>query len=291
MTAIALTIAGSDSGGGAGIQADLKTFSALGVYGASVLTAITAQNTLGVSAVEDVSAAMIEAQIKAVLSDLSVKAIKIGMLSREDTIRTVADGLQQYVGPVVLDPVMVATSGDRLLRDDAVAALKAVLMPRVDLITPNLFEAAILTGLPVAQTHEDVVRQAEQLRREGARAVLIKGGHGGGSECVDVLLTERGAFHAFRYPRLETTSDHGTGCTLSAAIAAQLAHGHDLLTSVTVAKDYLHAALAAGRYLSVGQGHGPVHHFFAQWPAEQDRPRQPDHGRISVKEKAGTKVG
>lgn len=277
MTAIALTIAGSDSGGGAGIQADLKTFSALGVYGASVLTAITAQNTLGVSAVEDVSASMIDAQIKGVLSDLSVKAIKIGMLSREDTIRTVADGLQQYAGRVVLDPVMVATSGDRLLRDDAVAALKSLLMPRVDLITPNLFEAAILTGLSVAQTHADVVRQAEQLRKEGARAVLIKGGHGGGSECVDVLLMEDGALHEFRYPRLETTNDHGTGCTLSAAIAAQLAHDHDLLTSVTIAKDYLHAALAAGRFLAVGQGHGPVHHFFAQWPAEQDRSRQPDH--------------
>ncbi|MDP9835537.1 hydroxymethylpyrimidine/phosphomethylpyrimidine kinase [Neorhizobium huautlense] len=265
MTAIAITIAGSDSGGGAGIQADLKTFSALGVYGASVLTAITAQNTLGVSAVEDVSVSMIEAQIEAVLSDLSVKAIKIGMLSREDTIKTVADGLQAYAGPVVLDPVMVATSGDRLLRDDAVMALKAVLMPRVDLITPNLFEAAILTGLPVAQTHENVVRQAEQLRSDGARAVLIKGGHGGGSECVDVFLTDRGEFQEFRYPRLETTNDHGTGCTLSAAIAARLALGENLLDAVTAAKHYLHAALSAGRSLAIGKGRGPVHHFFGQW--------------------------
>lgn len=265
MTAIALTIAGSDSGGGAGIQADLKTFSALGVYGASVLTAITAQNTLGVSAVEDVSAVMIEAQMQAVLSDLDVNAIKIGMLSREDTIRTVADGLQACAGPVVLDPVMVATSGDRLLRDDAVAALKAVLMPRVDLITPNLFEAAILTGLPVAQTQDDVLRQAEQLRKEGARAVLIKGGHGGGSECVDVLLTDHGEFREFRYPCLETTNDHGTGCTLSAAIAARLALGDNLLDAVTAGKHYLHAALSAGRSFSIGKGRGPVHHFFGQW--------------------------
>ncbi|MEB2844250.1 bifunctional hydroxymethylpyrimidine kinase/phosphomethylpyrimidine kinase [Rhizobiales bacterium RZME27] len=291
MTAIALTIAGSDSGGGAGIQADLKTFSALGVYGASVLTAITAQSTLGVSAVEDVSASMIDAQMKAVLSDLDVNAIKIGMLSREDTIRTVADGLQQYAGPVVLDPVMVATSGDRLLRDDAVAALKSLLMPRVTLITPNLFEAAILTGLPVAETHADVVWQAEQLRIEGAAAVLIKGGHGGGIDCVDVLLTDRNTFHEFRYPRLQTINDHGTGCTLSAAIAAQLAHGHDLLTSVAIAKDYLHEALAAGRFLAVGHGHGPVHHFFAQWPAPRDLSLQTDRVSMGSKEQAGTKAG
>lgn len=295
MTAIALTIAGSDSGGGAGIQADLKTFSALSVYGATVLTAITAQNTLGVSAVEDVSVPMIEAQMQAVLSDLAVGAIKIGMLSREDTIRAVAEGLDRFDGPVVLDPVMVATSGDRLLRDDAVTALKSLLMPRVDLITPNLFEAAILTGLPVAQTREDVVRQAEQLRKDGARAVLIKGGHGGDSECVDVLLTDQDALHEFRYPRLETGNDHGTGCTLSAAIAAQLAHGHDLLTSVTVAKDYLHAALAAGRFLEIGNGHGPVHHFFAQWRVEQPPLASPsralNQGRIDGKGQAGTKAG
>lgn len=160
MTLIALTIAGSDSGGGAGIQADLKTFSALGVYGASVLTAVTAQNTLGVSAIEDISVSMVAAQMQAVLADLVVNAIKIGMLSREDTIRTVAEGLRGFDRPVVLDPVMVATSGDRLLRDDAVAELKLALMPRADIITPNLFEAAILTGLPVAETPEEVARQA-----------------------------------------------------------------------------------------------------------------------------------
>jgi hydroxymethylpyrimidine/phosphomethylpyrimidine kinase len=265
MTAIALTIAGSDSGGGAGIQADLKTFSALGVYGASVLTAVTAQNTRGVSAVEDVSISMIAAQMKAVLSDLSVDAVKIGMLSKEDTIEAVADGLQGYEGPVVLDPVMVATSGDRLLRDDAVAALKCRLMPRADLLTPNLYEAAILTGQPLAATPEDAIRQAQQLRNEGARAVLVKGGHGSGAECVDVLVAERGDLHEFRSPRLETTSDHGTGCTLSAAIAAQLAKRHDLLVSLAVAKDYLHSALMEGDALAIGRGRGPVHHFFAHW--------------------------
>jgi hydroxymethylpyrimidine/phosphomethylpyrimidine kinase len=265
MTAIALTIAGSDSGGGAGIQADLKTFSALGVYGASVLTAVTAQNTRGVSAVEDVSISMIAAQMQAVLGDLSVDAVKIGMLSKEDTIRAVADGLQGYEGPVVLDPVMVATSGDRLLRGDAVAALKCRLMPRADLLTPNLYEAAILTGRPLAATPEDAMRQAQQLRNEGARAVLVKGGHGSGAECADVLVTERGDLHEFRSPRLETTSDHGTGCTLSAAIAAQLAKRHDLLASLAVAKDYLHSALIAGDTLAIGRGRGPVHHFFAHW--------------------------
>ncbi|WFR97869.1 bifunctional hydroxymethylpyrimidine kinase/phosphomethylpyrimidine kinase [Rhizobium tumorigenes] len=264
MTLIALTIAGSDSGGGAGIQADLKTFSALGVYGASVLTAVTAQNTLGVFAIEDISVSMVAAQMQAVLDDLQVNAIKIGMLASYDIIRTVAEGLRHFEGPVVLDPVMVATSGDRLLRDDAVAALKLAMMPRADLITPNLFEAAILTGLPLAETPEEVSRQALQLQKENARAVLIKGGHGQGSECVDTLLTTDGAFHAFKSPRLETPNSHGTGCTLSAAIAAQLAHGFDLPTSVGMAKDYLHAALTAGQDLRIGKGRGPVHHFYAR---------------------------
>ncbi|MDR6759310.1 hydroxymethylpyrimidine/phosphomethylpyrimidine kinase [Mycoplana sp. BE70] len=265
MTAIALTIAGSDSGGGAGIQADLKTFSALGVYGASVLTAITAQNTLGVSAVEDVSVPMIEAQMRAVLSDLPVNAIKIGMLSRAETIRAVGDSLQKYDGPIVLDPVMVATSGDRLLRDDAVAALKSILMPRVDLITPNLLEAAMLTGMPIAETHDEVVAQGRSLQSNGAPAVLIKGGHGVGIECVDVLLTKDGDSHQFCSPRLQTFNDHGTGCTLSSAIAAHFATGYDILAGVTAAKTYLHAALTGGSDLRIGQGRGPVHHFFSQW--------------------------
>lgn len=266
MTAIALTIAGSDSGGGAGIQADLKTFSALGVYGASVLTAITAQNTLGVAAVEDVSVAMIEAQMTAVLTDLCVDAIKIGMLSRVETIQAVARGLDQCARPVVLDPVMVATSGDRLLQNDAVAALKSSLMARADLITPNLFEAAILTDGAIARTPDDVMRQAEQLREEGARAVLIKGGHGDGDECIDLLLAGDGQHHHFRHPRLATVNDHGTGCTLSAAIAARLACGDDLWTAVAAARDYLQAALKAADALAIGHGRGPVHHFFAQWP-------------------------
>lgn len=265
MTAVALTIAGSDSGGGAGIQADLKTFSALGVYGASALTAITAQNTKGVSAVEDVSTSMVAAQMQAVLGDLAVAAIKIGMLSRRETIETVADGLQAYRGPVVLDPVMVATSGDRLLRDDAVAALRSRLMPRADLITPNLPEAAMLTGMPLASTLDAAINQARALQARGARAVLVKGGHGQGRECVDVLLEADGRLHHFLRPRVNTTNDHGTGCTLSAAITARLVHGHDLPQAVATAMEYLHQALEAGRFLKVGTGRGPVHHFFGQW--------------------------
>lgn len=264
MTTIALTIAGSDSGGGAGIQGDLKTFSALGIYGASVLTAITAQNTLGVSAVEDVSVAMIAAQMEAVFTDLSVNAIKIGMLSRTQTIRAIADGLADYTGPVVLDPVMVATSGDRLLHDDAVSAIKSVLMPRVTIITPNLFEAAILTGRPVARTLEEVTLQAYRLQEEGAQAVLIKGGHGKGRECVDVLLEADGTTHHFRRPRVETINDHGTGCTLSAAITARLAEGETRTSAVHLARDYVQNALIAGRSLNVGKGRGPIDHFFAQ---------------------------
>ncbi|MFK0333810.1 bifunctional hydroxymethylpyrimidine kinase/phosphomethylpyrimidine kinase [Rhizobium sp. NPDC090275] len=262
MTVIGLTIAGSDSGGGAGIQADLKTFSALGVYGASVLTAITAQNTIGVAAIEEVSAAMVSAQMRAVLGDLAVDAIKIGMLSRRETIETVADGLQGYRGPVVLDPVMAATSGDRLLRDDAVAVLKARLMPRVDLITPNLHEAAILTGEMIAATTDAAMHQARMLQAGGACSVLVKGGHGTGRECIDILLTAEGELHQFVRPRLATTNDHGTGCTLSAAIAARLAKGDGLAAAVAAAGDYLHAALIAGRDLKVGGGRGPVHHFF-----------------------------
>lgn len=201
----------------------------------------------------------------AVLSDLSVGAIKIGMLSRTETIRTVADGLLAYEGPVVLDPVMVATSGDRLLRDDAVTAIRRILMPMVDLVTPNLVEAAILTGRPVAERLEDVVAQARALQGDGARAVLIKGGHGTGMECVDILLMRNGESHAFRVPRLETSNDHGTGCTLSAAIAAHLAKGDDLLDAVAAAKDYLHSALTVGQAFLIGRGRGPVHHFFGQW--------------------------
>jgi hydroxymethylpyrimidine/phosphomethylpyrimidine kinase len=265
MTAIALTIAGSDSGGGAGIQADLKTFSALGVYGASVITALTAQNTLGVQGVHDVPAVFIRQQMNSVLADLDVKAIKIGMLSRQETIRAVAAELAQVSEvPVVLDPVMVAASGDLLLRASAIKALKSILMPRAIVITPNLHEAAALTGQPVATSEEDMERQARLLHEAGARAVLIKGGHGSGSESVDILITAYGT-QRYAAPRIDTSNVHGTGCTLSSAIAAGLAKGLSLDSACRAAKVYITAAIAASSRLKVGHGHGPAHHFHQWW--------------------------
>lgn len=266
MTAIALTIAGSDSGGGAGIQADLKTFSALGVYGASVITAITAQNTKGVTAVEDVSAGVIAAQMDAVFSDLDIKAIKIGMVSRIDTIGTIAERLRQQSLPVVLDPVMVATSGDRLLREEAIETLRADLLPLATLATPNLPEAALLSGSAIATDRAAVVGQAERILSLGVRAVLIKGGHGSGPDSVDLLLDGE-SMQEFSMPRIETKNTHGTGCTLAAAITAHLALGLPLEDAIGLAKEYLQGALVAGRELHVGQGHGPVHHFYRWWNA------------------------
>ncbi|GGE15392.1 hydroxymethylpyrimidine/phosphomethylpyrimidine kinase [Aureimonas endophytica] len=266
MTAIALTIAGSDSGGGAGIQADLKTFSALGVFGASAITAVTAQNTRGVTLVEDLSPAMVGAQIDAVLSDLAVGAIKIGMVSRAETARAIADGLRRHGRRAVLDPVMVATSGDRLLRADAVAALRSELLPLADLVTPNLPEAAILSDLPLAEDEAAMRLQAERILEAGPKAVLMKGGHGRGATSTD-LLFDGDRLLRFEAPRLATTHDHGTGCTLSAAIAAGLAKGLGLEAAVGEAKAYLTAALRAAEALKVGSGRGPVHHFHGWWPA------------------------
>ncbi|SIQ34088.1 hydroxymethylpyrimidine kinase /phosphomethylpyrimidine kinase [Rhizobium sp. RU20A] len=267
MTAIALTIAGSDSGGGAGIQADLKTFSALGVYGASVITAVTAQNTRGVSAVADIAPDMVAAQMQAVFSDLDVGAVKIGMVSRVETIEAIADGLRDFTGPVVVDPVMVATSGDRLLRPDAIAVLIDRLLPRAAVVTPNLPEAALLTGQSVAATPEAVRAQAAHLLAAGAASVLMKGGHGHGPLCVDYLVEQDGIL-TLTAPRVDTLNDHGTGCTLAAAITAGLARGLCLTEAVRQAKTYLQAALEAGRHLSVGSGHGPVHHFHGWWEAD-----------------------
>ncbi|WP_336485226.1 bifunctional hydroxymethylpyrimidine kinase/phosphomethylpyrimidine kinase [Methylobacterium nigriterrae] len=267
MTPIAVTVAGSDSGGGAGIQADLKTFSALGVYGASVITALTAQNTLGVQAIHDIPPAFVAAQIESVFSDLSVTAIKIGMLSQAGVIETVADALDRHATgvPVVLDPVMVATSGDRLISDDAVDALRRRLMPRADVITPNLPEAAALLGEPVAESENAAVAQARRLVALGARAVLIKGGHAEGSESVDHLVTRDGHLRRFATSRIATRNTHGTGCTLSSAVAAGLARGLPLMKAVDEAKHYITAAIAAANRLRIGQGHGPVHHFHASW--------------------------
>jgi hydroxymethylpyrimidine/phosphomethylpyrimidine kinase len=264
MTAIALTIAGSDSGGGAGIQADLKTFSALGTYGASVLTAVTAQNTQGVSAVEDISPSMIAAQMQAVFGDLEVDAVKIGMVSRSQTIGVIADGLAAFRGPVVVDPVMVATSGDRLLQEEAIETLIARLLPLAAVVTPNLPEAALLTGRGIATRQDEMVEQAEIILSFGAGAVLIKGGHGSGASSTDLLVTPEGVTE-LSAPRIDTSNDHGTGCTLAAAVTAGLARGLLLADACHAAKTYLHAALSAGRELKVGQGRGPVHHFHAWW--------------------------
>ncbi|WP_276559126.1 bifunctional hydroxymethylpyrimidine kinase/phosphomethylpyrimidine kinase [Ensifer adhaerens] len=264
MTAIAVTIAGSDSGGGAGIQADLKTFSALGVYGASVITAVTAQNTRGVSAVEDISPTVVAAQIDAVFSDLAIGAVKIGMVSRRETIGVIAAGLKRYHRQAVIDPVMVATSGDHLMRPDAIATLKEELLPLALILTPNLPEAALLTGRRIAETETEIARQAEMLLKLGVRSVLMKGGHGKGKEATDVLFGEGGVLSLSR-PRIETSNDHGTGCTLSAAIAAGLAKGKSIEDAVVAAKAYLHDALVAADRLTIGQGRGPVHHFHHWW--------------------------
>lgn len=266
MTAIALTIAGSDSGGGAGIQADIKTFSALGVYATSVITAITAQNTKGVTGVEDISTAMIAGQMDAVLSDLKVGAVKIGMVSRTETIKAIADGLRRYELRPVLDPVMVATSGDRLLQEDAIDALIAELVPLARIVTPNLPEAALLTSTPIATDRGAMLRQAEMIMKAGAGAVLVKGGHGKGTDSTDLLFDGTDIVE-LAAPRIETRNDHGTGCTLAAAVTAHLARGLELREAVAAAKDFLHQAIAAGRGLKIGEGRGPVHHFHRWWAA------------------------
>ncbi|MEM9604551.1 MAG: bifunctional hydroxymethylpyrimidine kinase/phosphomethylpyrimidine kinase [Pseudomonadota bacterium] len=264
MTAIALTIAGSDSGGGAGIQADLKTFSALGVYGASVLTAVTAQNTRAVTAVQDIEPGVIAAQIDAVCSDLDVGAIKIGMLSSVTIIDVVADALADVRCPVVLDPVMVAKSGDALLARDAVAHLRTRLLPLAHVVTPNLPEAAQLLDGEPAHTPDEMAEQANALRALGAGAVLMKGGHAEGAVCTDVLVGGDGS-ERFEAERVRTRNTHGTGCTLSSAIAAHLARGHTLPSAVAASHRYLQAAIRAADTLAIGSGHGPVHHFHALW--------------------------
>ena len=274
MTPIAVTIAGSDSSGGAGIQADLKTFSALGVYGASVITALTAQNTKGVTGIHDVPADFITAQIDAVFSDLAVDAVKIGMLSQVSTIKAVAAGLDRHrAKSVVLDPVMVATSGDRLLNLDAIEQLVQRLFPRAVVITPNLLEAAAILGRPVAEGEIAMRTQAERLLLLGANAVLIKGGHGGGHESVD-LLVERDNVTRLASPRIETRNTHGTGCTLSSAVAAGLAKGLPLVNAVREAKTYVSGAIAASGELTIGAGHGPVHHFHQWWRKTAKNPAE-----------------
>jgi hydroxymethylpyrimidine/phosphomethylpyrimidine kinase len=260
---IALTIAGSDSSGGAGIQADLKTFAAFGVYGASVITALTAQNTQGVTGIHQVPADFVTAQIDAVFGDLDVKAAKIGMVAERSVIDAIAAGLARWSPRhVVLDPVMVATSGDRLLAPDAIEALRSKLIPRAVLITPNLPEAAALLDEPVALSEAAIQGQGKRLLAMGCGAVLIKGGHGQGAESIDYFITHDGVI-ALAAPRIATKNTHGTGCSLSSAIAAGLAKGDALETAVRSAKIWISAAISAADRLGVGHGYGPIHHFHA----------------------------
>jgi hydroxymethylpyrimidine/phosphomethylpyrimidine kinase len=264
-----LTIAGSDSGGGAGIQADLKTFAAHGAYGMSALTAVTAQNTRAVTAVHELPPALVEAQIDAVFDDLGVDGVKIGMLASAPIVRAVARSLARWRRdggpPVVLDPVMVAKSGDPLLADDAVEALIEELLPLATLVTPNLPEARRMTGLATGDDDEERLAAARALAGRGP-AVLVKGGHGESEEVVD-LLVELGPeerVRRFRHPRLATTATHGTGCTLSSAIAVRLARGEALEGAVAGGIEYLLGAMAAARPL--GSGHGPVDHLYRLFP-------------------------
>jgi hydroxymethylpyrimidine/phosphomethylpyrimidine kinase len=258
---VALTIAGSDSSGGAGIQADLKTFAAFGVYGASAITALTAQNTRGVRGIHPVPPAFVTAQIDAVFDDLDVNAVKIGMLAELATIEAIAASLSRWKpGHIVLDPVMVATSGDRLLSTDAVSLLRERLIPKATLITPNLPEAAALLGEAVASDEATIRSQGKKLLAMGVHAVLIKGGHGQGAESIDYLFIGSSVI-ALPAPRIATVNTHGTGCSLSSAIAAGLAKGEALEQAVRAAKTWISAAIAAADGLGIGHGHGPIHHF------------------------------
>ncbi len=265
---VALTVAGSDPSGGAGIQADLKTFSALGAYGTAVLTALTAQNTRGVTGVHAVPAEFVGLQLRTLFDDVTVHATKLGMLGTADVVREVAATLAgRPGGPVVCDPVMVSTSGSRLIDEAAVDAVRSALLPVADLLTPNVPEAAALLDVPPATDLDGMVEQAHALLALGPRAVLLKGGHLVGDESVDVLVTAAGATPT-RRPRVATTATHGTGCTLSSALAALAARegAADWLPLVERARDYLQVALAGGEGLGIGSGNGPVHHFAGIWP-------------------------
>lgn len=261
---VVLTIAGSDSGGGAGIQADLKTMSATGSYGCSVITAITSQNTQGVSAIFPIPLEHIESQLDAVFTDLNIVAVKIGMLADARIIEVVAHKIRQYQPQfLVLDPVMVATSGDVLLEQSAINSLKERLIPLADIITPNLPEGAALTGRSIVQSEAAMNEMVDDLRALGAKAVLLKGGHLESDKQSNDLLITADSLELLSAQRIVTQNTHGTGCTLSSAIASYLGQGHNLSQSVHLAKQYISGAITHAGELNIGQGHGPVHHFFA----------------------------
>lgn len=263
-TPITLTIAGSDSGGGAGIQADIKAISATGSYACSVITALTAQNTQGVSGILAVEPEFVEQQLDSVFTDLDVKAVKVGMLSGSNIIRVVAAKLRQYQPKhLVVDPVMVATSGDLLLQQDAISSLKSELLPLADVITPNLPEAAALLGIAIPHSEQEMANMIDGLREIGAKSVLLKGGHlEQDTNSTDLLILANDVIR-MSTPRIPTSNTHGTGCTLSSATASFLAQGIELTTAVQCAKSYITKAISHADELEVGSGHGPVHHFFA----------------------------
>lgn len=275
-----LSIAGSDSSGGAGVQADLKTVAALGCYGMTAITALTAQNTVGVRAIHGVPPQMLRDQIDAVIEDLGVHAVKIGMLHSSDIVRTVAEAMDRHaLKSVVLDPVMVATSGAVLISDPAIAVLVSELFHRVTVVTPNLDEASLLVGRPVA--NEDAMEvAARELIGRGAQAVLLKGGHLPGNSVSDLLMTRDGATHWMRVPRIMTTNTHGTGCTLSTAIAVHLALGCSLLEAVMAAREFVRAALKAGVSVRTGNGDGPLNHGYAPHPMRLRRFEPPAASQV-----------
>lgn len=260
---VVLTIAGSDSSGGAGIQADLKTMSAIGVFGTSAITAITAQNTCEVRAIQGIEPDIVRQQIEAVLDDLPCTTVKLGMLYSRATIETIADCLQRYpLRNIVLDPVMVSTSGCRLIEEEAISAVKTLLLPQATVITPNIPEAEILSGLAI-DSEKDMEKAANRLFQAGCRAVLVKGGHLKGAESCDILFMPNSVPVRYTSPRISTRNTHGTGCTFSSAIASYLALGHRLTDAVSLAKKYLTQALQTGADITIGSGHGSVNHFFA----------------------------
>jgi len=256
-----LTIAGSDCSGGAGIQADLKTFAALGCYGTSAITAITVQNTLGVQKLHKLPTELVHDQIMAVMEDIQCAAIKIGMVHSRSLTEAIARTLKKYTVPIIFDPVMVASSGDLLLEADAIDMLKKMLFPLCTLVTPNLDEASVLTSMEI-RSLKDMENAAQRLIEEGCQAVLIKGGHLKGTELFDLYLDQQGKQHIFSSKWINTNNTHGTGCTLSSAIAAYLAKGFDLLTAIENARLYVHNAIVNGKDVKTGKGHGPLNHSF-----------------------------
>jgi len=260
---VVLTIAGSDSGGGAGIQADIKTMSALGAFAASAITAVTVQNTLGVSGIHDVPCEVVEAQIEAVLSDFPVKALKIGMINQVDLVDAIARAVKKYsIKNVVLDPVMVATSGDKLMQNSTIEKLKKELFPLSTIITPNLYEAGILLNKKIVSI-EEMIRAAKKLCSLGCQSALVKGGHLDKTEMTDVLYdAQEDRIYIYSARQVQTKNLHGTGCTLSSAIASFLAFGEPLPKAVQLAKDYISAAIKAGKDIEIGKGNGAVNHFF-----------------------------